>query len=83
LAQGASEQTTPSLFENARGYLHLAQQHIVKEDESLFQMADEALSPEEQRELAQEFEKHEAKEIGAGIHEKYLKIVQELDRDVS
>jgi hemerythrin-like domain-containing protein len=43
-------------------------------------MADEALSPEEQKELAREFEKHETEEIGAGVHEKYLKIAEELER---
>jgi hypothetical protein len=27
------------------------------------------------------FEEHEAKEIGTGVHEKYLKLVEELERD--
>ena len=82
LAHGAedSEVRRTILAQNARAYLHLLREHIRKEDEILFQMADEALSPEEQKELAQEFEKHEAEEIGAGVHEKYLKIAEELER---
>jgi len=77
---GDSEVRRTILGQNARAYLRLLREHIRKEDEVLFQMADEALSPEEQKELAQEFEKHEAEEIGAGVHEKYLKIAEELER---
>ena len=66
------------LVENARAYLSLLHEHIRKEDEILFNMADEVLSSEEQKKLLREFEEHEAKEIGTGIHEKYLRMVQEL-----
>lgn len=67
------------LLENARSYLNLLREHIRKEDEVLFAMADETLTPEEQKEILREFEEHEVNEIGAGIHEKYLKIVLELE----
>ena len=77
---GDSEVRRTILGQNARAYLRLLREHIRKEDEVLFQMADEALSPEEQKELVQEFEKHETEEIGAGVHEKYLKIAEELER---
>ncbi len=67
-----------ALAENARAYLSLLRDHIRKEDEILFNMADEVLSLEEQKKLLREFEEHEAKEIGTGIHEKYLKMAEEL-----
>ncbi len=67
-----------ALVENARAYLSLLRDHIRKEDEILFNMADEVLSSEEQKNLLREFEEHEAKEVGAGIHAKYLRIAQEL-----
>ena len=67
-----------ALVENARVYLSLLRDHIRKEDDILFNMADEVLSSEEQKRLLREFEEHEAKEIGAGIHEKYLRMAQEL-----
>jgi len=76
-APGAARTT---LVENAKAYLRLLRDHIRKEDEILFVMADEALSPEEQKELLREFEEHEAREIGSGVHEKYLRIAQELER---
>ena len=69
------------LVENARAYLSLLRDHIRKEDEILFNMADEVLSSEEQKKLLREFEEHEAKEIGTGIHEKYLKMAEELATD--
>ena len=34
---------------------------------------------EDQKQLLQEFEEYELKEIGTGVHEKYLKIAQELE----
>ena len=68
------------LDENARAYVRLLKQHILKEDEILFNLADDVLKPEEQKELLREFEEHEAREIGPGVHEKYLKIAQELER---
>jgi hemerythrin-like domain-containing protein len=66
------------LRETAIAYIRLLRQHILKEDEVLFQMADEVLTSEEQKTLLREFEEHELKEIGAGFHEKYLKIAREL-----
>jgi hemerythrin-like domain-containing protein len=71
------------LVGNARAYLRLLREHIRKEDEVLFEMADAALSPEEQKELVREFEEHEESEIGLAVHENYLKIAQELERSVS
>jgi hemerythrin-like domain-containing protein len=68
------------LVENAKSYLRLLREHIRKEDEVLFVMADDIMTPEEQRRLAREFEEHEEKEIGTGVHEKFLTIVEELER---
>ena len=70
-----------ALVENAKAYLGLLREHIHKEDEILFNMADEVLSSEEQKKLLCEFEDHEAKEIGTGIHEKYLNVAEELARE--
>ena len=74
------EAATPALIENAGAYLRLLRQHINKEDDILFEMADEVLTPEEQKDLLREFEEHEAKEMGAGVHAEYLKIAEELER---
>ncbi|NUQ56949.1 MAG: hemerythrin domain-containing protein [Candidatus Paceibacter sp.] len=44
-----------SLCENARGYGELLREHIFKEDNILYPMADEALSESEQKEMAEKF----------------------------
>lgn len=69
-----------TLFESAKGYLRLLHEHIQKEDEILFRIADEVIPAEEQKKLLAAFAQHEAEEIGAGVHEKYLKIAQELEQ---
>jgi hemerythrin-like domain-containing protein/uncharacterized protein (DUF2249 family) len=68
------------LAQNAGSYLRLLREHIQKEEEVLFNIADETLSPDEQKQLVREFEEHEEKEIGLGVHEKYLRIAHELEK---
>ena len=69
------------VIKNARAYLRLLREHIQKEDDILFEMADNVLSAEEQKQLLRQFEEHEREEIGPGVHEKYLKIALELEND--
>ena len=68
-----------SLLSHARGYLRLLTEHIQKEDEILFRIADDCIPAGEQTALLNSFEEHEALEMGAGVHEKYLAIAQELE----
>jgi hemerythrin-like domain-containing protein len=67
------------LFDNAGQYLRLLREHIQKEDEVLFRMADEVIPADEQKRLLREFENHEIKEMGAGAHEKFLQIAADLE----
>jgi|TARA_B100000315_G_C14549309_1_gene574908 hemerythrin-like domain-containing protein len=68
------------LEENAGAYLRLLPGHILKEDEILFEMAEEALGPEDQKGLLRKFEEYEAEELGAGFQEKYIRLAEELER---
>ena len=68
-----------SLLNHARAYLTLLREHIQKEDDILFRMPDEVIPQDEQRQLLRRFEAHEAEEMGAGAHEKYLNIARELE----
>lgn len=52
--------------------------HIDKENEVVFPMADKVFTPEDQQTLVASFEKHEAEEIGEGVHEKYHQLAHEL-----
>ena len=79
LAEARNEAAKDTLLNNARAYLRLLREHIQKEDEILFRIADDVIPADEQKELLRSFEKHEAKEMGTGVHEKYLKIAEELE----
>jgi hemerythrin-like domain-containing protein len=80
LAEAGNEAAKDTLLNNARAYLRLLREHIQKEDEILFRIADDVIPADEQKALLRSFEEHEAKEIGDGVHEKYLKLVEELEK---
>ena len=68
--------------EAARGYVALLRTHIDKENNILFVVAENMLTPEEQKQLAADFEKAEIEKMGAGTHErlhaKMEKLITEL-----
>jgi hemerythrin-like domain-containing protein len=80
LAETKNEAAKEILIDKAKAYLRLLREHIQKEDEILFRIADDVIPADEQKVLLRSFEEHEAKEIGEGVHEKYLKLVEELEK---
>ncbi len=54
----------------ARAYAQLLREHIFKENNFLFPMAERVLTPEEQEGLAESFEKLEVEKMGAGTHQR-------------
>jgi hemerythrin-like domain-containing protein/uncharacterized protein (DUF2249 family) len=66
------------VIESGRAYIQLLRGHIDKENNILFPMADQFLDPEHQERLSAEFERFEAEETGAGVHEGMLKLLGEL-----
>lgn len=73
-AQGA-------VVQNALGYVALLRQHIYKEDNILFPMADQLLSSDQQKKVAADFKRAGIEEARAGIHEKYLALAEVLDKE--
>lgn len=71
----------------ARGYAALLRQHIDKENNILFVMAERMLTGAEQSDLADAFEKIEAEKMGPGTHERLHAMIDrltaELMRDIS
>ena len=58
-------------FNNAAAlYSDLLRQHIEKENNVLFMMADKMMNDQEQNLLFEQFEQHEEDVIGHGVHEK-------------
>lgn len=66
------------IVENAQKYIDLLRLHIDRENNILYEMADETLSPQKQEELFEEFEKIEVERIGLGKHEQFHKLLEDL-----
>lgn len=67
--------------ENAIGYIGLLRNHIFKEDNILFNMADIHIDEKREEKLLEKFEKFEKEEMGEGVHEKYHKLVEEMEKN--
>jgi hemerythrin-like domain-containing protein len=67
------------LARHARAYVELLGPHIDKEDMILYPMADQALSAAKQAELLEAFERVENEIVGAGRHERYHALIEELE----
>jgi hemerythrin-like domain-containing protein len=78
MAAAVEKQAVAEFIEHARGFIELLRQHIQKEDHCLFAMADQAFSPADQEQLLAAFDKVEHEHMGAGTHEKFLKLADDL-----
>lgn len=63
---------------HARAFIQLLREHILKEDQCLFQMTDQALNDQDQLQLLESFAHVEHDDLGPGTHEKYLDIAAKL-----
>lgn len=64
----------------ARGYVGLLREHIEKEDDMLFPMADDTLARDEDLRLSQQFQVFEIERIGAGRHDQLEAAVARLEK---
>jgi hemerythrin-like domain-containing protein len=78
MADAIEKDAANPFAQNARAFIELLRQHIQKEDHCLFGMADQALTPADQANLLTAFETVERDHMGAGTHEKFLKIADAL-----
>ena len=74
-----NREAASDLIQHARAYIVLLVQHIDKEDNVLFPMADRHLSGEKQAELWDGFETIEKVKIGAGKHEAFHRMIASLE----
>jgi hemerythrin-like domain-containing protein len=63
---------------HARAYVALLREHIRKEDNCLFPLAEQALSQEDQQALQASFAGVEDARAHGAVHEKYLQLANEL-----
>lgn len=66
------------IAEALESYAGLLRSHIAKEDNVLYPMSDHLLTPDDQRELADSFERVEREEMGEGAHDRYRDLALEL-----
>lgn len=66
--------------QNALGYVSLLRRHIEKEDQALFPMADNVIPVEQRAQMLADFKRVENEDE---VHEKYLRIADELTKVVA
>lgn len=69
---------TKQFAKNARTYTSLLREHIAQETEHLLPLMDRAIPPKDSEKLAEEFDRIEREEVGAGVHEKYEHTIHSL-----
>ncbi len=75
------EKSFQKFKENAVGYIELLRNHIFKEDNILFNMADVHIDEKGKVKLLEEFEKFEKEKMGEGVHEMYHELVEEMEKN--
>jgi hemerythrin-like domain-containing protein len=81
--QSGDASASTRAIENARGYVALLRQHIQKEDNILFPMADRVIPTEQHAAVWEGFEHIEHVETGEGVHEKYLALADALEQEMA
>mgnify|MGYP000503477949 CR=1 FL=1 len=64
-------------------YVALLRQHIAKEDNVLFPMADRAIQGPAETRVTEAFDHIEHEETGEGVHERFLALAESLERQVA
>lgn len=78
---GGDEEGRRQVVSNARAYVMLLRDHIAKEDEMLFPLADEILSPERHDDVMRGFEQIERLDAGDGAHDRFLSLAARLEHE--
>ena len=79
---GGDKAAQAAVVQNARAYSKLLRQHILKENNVLFPMADKLIPADEQDRVYEGFEQVEHEETGEGVHEKYLALAERLEKEL-
>ncbi|MGD2186040.1 MAG: hemerythrin domain-containing protein [Desulfobacterales bacterium] len=81
LAQYTKEDRTAAdeFVKTAREYINLLEQHIDKENNVLFPLAEKHLSEQERVRLSEGFERIETEKIGTGKHGEFHRMLENLE----
>lgn len=76
--QAGKSKDLDELIDAAKRYIQLLTDHIAKEDNVLYPIADEKILEEVQEKMIESFEKIEADRIGEGRHEQFHAMLKEF-----
>ena len=82
LWDGGDQSAREEVISAATSYVALLRNHISKENNILFPMADQVIPASEQDRIVQDFERVEHEETGQGVHEKYLAMAELLEKEL-
>ena len=71
------------LIRHTKAYVDLLRLHIQKEDDILYPMANNILTPADQKELEKGFAEIEEKIMGPGVHDKFHHMIEEWETKYS
>ena len=74
-----NEAALAKIYENMQGYIILLRNHIAKENNVLFRMADNALSENDQQELLEEFAKVENEGVCGEVLKDCITAIEKLE----
>lgn len=80
MEEGVNENNKEKIIENGIDYVSLLQEHILKEDNILYPIADEALNQQIQDSIMKKFKKAERDKFNQEFKDKYLTIANELEK---
>lgn len=78
LASSGDASAAAEVRDHLIGYAEILRQHIDKENNVLYVMADQILAEQDQSDLSEAFDRVEAEEMGEGTHEKFHRLAHEL-----
>ena len=78
LASSGDASAAAKVRDHLIGYAELLRQHIDKENNVLYVMADQILAEQDRSALSEAFDRVEAEDMGEGTHEKFHRLAHEL-----
>jgi hemerythrin-like domain-containing protein len=80
--EGGDAAARSDVVRNAQGYVALLRQHIAKEDNVLFPMAEQLIPRGGHERMLLDFERVERERSGEGVHERYHALAERLATEV-
>ncbi len=81
--ESGDEAAARVIAENIGRYTQLLAEHIWKEENVLFQIADQVLSEDDQQDLAERFERVEAEVSGPNVLKRYTDMLERVEQEIN